>query len=157
MLGVYSGFQHRDHAIFAQSPLLFRLLRVRARGDWQFLRINLEEPLAWPKTRADLADLTPSEECKKYSPACIPEEVGCNWFAPITYRGAKVPGRFKPAEVGGGEVLAWNDQCDGKCVGYAAYREMPSNYSNGRMLIILFPQAVRLVARPRRAAAVLPI
>ena len=52
-----------------------------------------------------------------------------------------MPGRFKPAEVGGGEVLAWNDQCDGKCVGYAAYREMPSNYSNGKDVDYIIPSS----------------
>ncbi|MEK7213020.1 MAG: hypothetical protein AAB678_01085, partial [Patescibacteria group bacterium] len=36
---------------------------------------------------------------------------------------------------------AWNDQCDGKCVGYAAYREMPSNYSNGKDVDYIIPSS----------------
>lgn len=91
----------------------------------------------YPETTADLARLAPRAECSKYAGACIPDEVSCNWYAPAN-GGTRIPGRFKAAEVIDNQIV-WNDQCDAKCVGYAGYREMPSNYSTGQDVAYIIP------------------
>lgn len=94
----------------------------------------------WPKTRADLARLQISSECSQYAGVCIPEETSCSWYTPVSRGGDRVPGRFTPAEIKDGQ-LVWNDQCDQRCVGYAAYQEVPSNYSNGDPLSYIIPSS----------------
>jgi len=86
----------------------------------------------WPKTTSDLSKLNPKPGCKDYAGACIPEEVNCNWYTPseALTTNSKIPGRYTQADV-----------CDAKCVGYAAYREMPSNYSNGESVSYIIPSS----------------
>ncbi|MDO8509833.1 MAG: hypothetical protein Q7S24_01695, partial [bacterium] len=91
-----------------------------------------------PKTNADLAKIKPRPECSQYAGVCIPTEIGCNWFTSILNQEA-IPGKFKPAEVVNSQVVHWNDQCDARCDGYAAYKEMFSNYSNGQELAYVIP------------------
>lgn len=93
---------------------------------------NLATPqIEWPKTVADLAKLQPSPACKGYASACIPDEVECNWYTPANSPAStKIPGRFTK-----------DDVCDAKCVGYDAYREMPSNYSNGESITYIIPSS----------------
>ncbi len=91
----------------------------------------------WPENTADLAKLQPKPECKNYAGACIPDEVQCNWYTPVSGGGVtRIPGRYKPAD-----QTSSNDQCAAKCVGYAAYREMPSNYGNGQNLAYIIPSS----------------
>lgn len=97
----------------------------------------------WPKTPSDLAKINVSPACNQYAGVCIPEEVSCNFYTPVKGTDAdKIPGRFTPAEVVAGEII-WNDQCDAKCSGYAAYSEMPSNYANGQSVAYVVPSSGR--------------
>jgi hypothetical protein len=96
----------------------------------------------WPINTADLERIEPQADCKNYSQACIPDEVNCNWYSPVTYAGERVPGRFTPAQIVENQIV-WNDQCDQRCVGYAAYREMPSNYSAGQAIDYVVPASGR--------------
>ena len=82
-----------------------------------------------PKTRADLLRIQARPECKNYANVCIQDEMNCNWYTPKT-GGAPVPGRYDATTV-----------CNAKCVGYAAYREMPNNYSNGQSLAYVIPSS----------------
>lgn len=86
----------------------------------------------WPKTVADLAKIQPKSECSNYANACIPDEVDCSWYTPVNnaLTSSKIPGRYSQ-----------NDVCDAKCVGYDAYKEMPSNYSNGENLTYIIPSS----------------
>lgn len=86
----------------------------------------------WPQTVADLGQLRPRAECANYAAACIPDEVGCTYFTPAQSNGgtAKIPAKFSSQDV-----------CDGRCVGYAAYRELPSNYSLGQDLTYVVPSS----------------
>lgn len=93
-----------------------------------------------PQTAADLNRLTQNPKCNNYSAACIADEVNCNWYAPISYAGDSIPGKFTPATVVENQIV-WNDQCDKRCVGYSSYREMPSNYSNGQNLAYIIPSS----------------
>ncbi|MFH2018773.1 MAG: hypothetical protein ABII98_02155 [bacterium] len=98
----------------------------------------------WPQTQADLARLNPKPECANFAGVCIPEEVGCNWYTPASFLGDRIPGKFTPAtlvpnDAGGQTVASWGDQCSEQCVGYDAFREMPSNYSNGLFLTYIVP------------------
>lgn len=98
----------------------------------------------WPQTVSDLARLNPKPECKNFADVCIPEEVGCNLYTPASFSGQQIPGKFTPATVissaiGRQRVLGWGDQCDAQCVGYAAFRENPSNFSNGQGLTYIVP------------------
>ncbi|MFA5062313.1 MAG: hypothetical protein WC526_04160 [Patescibacteria group bacterium] len=103
--------------------------------------INLATPkIDWPRTQADLSRLQPTVDCQNYSQACTPDEVNCNWYTPITYGGDNIPGRFTPAAIDNGNII-WNDQCDARCEGYAAYREMPNNYSNGQSISYIIPSS----------------
>ncbi len=94
----------------------------------------------WPKTTADLARVKGAADCSQYAGVCIPDEISCNWYQSQTRSADKIPGRFRPAQVENNQVV-WNDQCDGKCVGYAGYREMPNNYSNGQNLAYIIPSS----------------
>lgn len=94
----------------------------------------------WPQTASDLNSLQTSAACSNYSQACIPDEVNCNWYQPNSYTGDRIPGKFTPASIVENQIV-WNDQCDKKCVGYAAYREMPSNYSIGQSLAYIIPSS----------------
>jgi len=95
----------------------------------------------WPQTPAELAALRPKEECKDYAQPCISDEVGCNRYTPVSFLSNEVPGKFLPAVFtpDGNNVQLWNDQCDQKCVGYAAYKELESNYANGQDLVYITP------------------
>ena len=86
------------------------------------------------------------QECALYAQPCIPEEVNCNWYTQKGGLGIRVPGKFKPAEVANNEVVAWNDQCDAQCVGYDTYKEMNSNYANGKDRVYILPSAGTLCA-----------
>jgi hypothetical protein len=89
----------------------------------------------WPKTVADLSKLKPKKECSNYASACLPEEVSCSWYTPVLASQNKIPGRFTA-----------DDVCDQKCVGYAAYREMPSNYSLGQSVEYVIPSSGNVCA-----------
>ncbi len=94
----------------------------------------------WPRTASDLNRLPNKPACNNYSQACIADEVNCNWYSPTSYTGDNIPGKYTPATVLEGQIV-WNDQCDARCVGYAAYREMPSNYSNGQPVSYIIPSS----------------
>ena len=96
----------------------------------------------WPRTASDLNRLPTNATCNSYSQACTPEEVNCNWYDPVSYGGNAIPGKFTPAEIVEDEIV-WNDQCDKSCVGYAAYREMPSNYFAGESVSYIIPSSGR--------------
>jgi hypothetical protein len=92
----------------------------------------------WPQTASDINRLTQNPKCDNYSAPCIADEVNCNWYTPSSYTGDSIPGKFTPATIVENQIV-WNDQCDKRCVGYAAYREMPSNYSDGQALAYIIP------------------
>ncbi len=92
----------------------------------------------WPTSTASLANIKGDAACSNYAGVCTAEERGCNWYTPKSGGGSRIPGKFKPAEISGNQVI-WNDQCDAKCVGYNVYREMPANYSNGQDLAYIIP------------------
>ncbi len=94
----------------------------------------------WPSTLSGINRLPNNPECNNYSSACIADEVNCNWYAPSSYTGDAIPGKFTPATVVEDQIV-WNDQCDKRCVGYAAYREMQSNYSNGSPVSYIIPSS----------------
>ncbi len=99
----------------------------------------------WPKNNADLARMQPKADCSLYAQVCTALEVDCNMFTSLL-TGEQIPGKFKPAEYDNPQsenriLTAWNDQCDKKCDGYAAYREMPNNYSNGRSVAYIIPSS----------------
>ncbi len=94
----------------------------------------------WPQTASDLNRLTQNPKCNNYSAPCIPDEVNCNWYEPVSYAGDSIPGKFTPATIVENQIV-WNDQCDKRCVGYAAYREMPSNYADGQALAYIIPSS----------------
>lgn len=95
--------------------------------------------IQWPKNNADLSKMAPKTDCSLYSGVCTAQEVGCNLFTSLL-TAEEIPGKFKAAEINNGQVT-WNDQCDAKCNGYAAYREMPNNYSNGRNIAYIIPSS----------------
>lgn len=94
----------------------------------------------WPQTSSDLSKITENQKCNNYSGVCIPDEVNCNWYEPVSYAGDSIPGKFEPAKIVENQIV-WNDQCDKRCVGYAGYREMPSNYSDGKALAYIIPSS----------------
>ncbi len=96
--------------------------------------------IQWPVTFADLQRVknNASPECSNYTGVCIPNEVGCALYTPLSFVGRDIPGKFKPAEVVSGQ-LVWNDQCDKSCVGYDAYKEMPSTYASGHDPVYIIP------------------
>ena len=96
----------------------------------------------WPRSTSDLNKLPNTTACNNYAQACIPDEVNCNLYEPISYGGEVIPGKFTPATIVENQIV-WNDQCDKRCVGYGAYREMPSNYSNGQTLAYIIPSSGR--------------
>ncbi len=102
---------------------------------------RLANGISWPQTVADLSLLRPAdaEKCKEYAQVCLPEEENCNLYTSALTREI-IPGKFQPAVISGG-LVTWNDQCDAKCVGYAAYQEVPSNYSNGNPLAYIIPSS----------------
>lgn len=95
--------------------------------------------IQWPQNNADLSKMEPKADCSLYSGVCTAQEVDCNLFTSLL-TAEEIPGKFKVAEISGGQVT-WNDQCDAKCNGYAAYREMPNNYSNGRNVAYIIPSS----------------
>jgi hypothetical protein len=83
----------------------------------------------WPQTVADLSRVKSNAACSNYAAACIPDEVGCTFFTPTTGASKqKVPAKYSAADV-----------CDAKCVGYASYKEVPSNYSLGQDFTYIIP------------------
>lgn len=94
----------------------------------------------WPRSASDLNKLGTKPECSGYAPACIADEVSCNWYQPISYSGDRIPGKFTPAQIVN-DAIVWNDQCDARCVGYSAYKEMPSSYSNGQSVAYIIPSS----------------
>ncbi|MFH1291753.1 MAG: hypothetical protein ABIH87_00960, partial [bacterium] len=110
------------------------------------------EKVEWPQSRADLSSIKSHKDCSNYAGVCIPEEENCNWYTEVlpsdSQRSAsKIPGRYKPAVVtttltASGYVTKienWNNECDKTCVGYDAYREMNTNYSNGQEVAYIIP------------------
>lgn len=81
----------------------------------------------WPKTPADLSRLPDIPLCRQYATACIPDEVGCTRYT-ARDNGEQIPGKATPA-----------DRCHEACVGYDAFRELPSNYSPGEPVVYLIP------------------
>ncbi|MCX6781655.1 MAG: carbohydrate binding domain-containing protein [Candidatus Magasanikbacteria bacterium] len=100
---------------------------------------RLIDGVSWPKNLADLNLLRPADagKCNDYAQVCLPEEENCNLYTSALTQEI-IPGKFTPAVVAGGQVT-WNDQCDAKCVGYAAYQEVASNYSNANPLSYIIP------------------
>ncbi len=94
----------------------------------------------WPQTISDLNRLTQDPKCNSYAGACISSEVSCNLYDPVSYAGDIIPGKFTPAAIVENQIV-WNDQCDKRCVGYSGYREMPSNYSDGKALAYIIPSS----------------
>jgi hypothetical protein len=94
----------------------------------------------WPQSVSDLNRLTKNPKCDNYAAPCIADEVNCDWYAPASYAGDNIPGKFTPATIVENQIV-WNDQCDKRCVGYAAYREMPSNYANGQTVAYIIPSS----------------
>ncbi len=88
------------------------------------------QAIDWPKTPSDLSKLDSRPGCDKFSAACIPQEVGCTWYHPLSGGAADVPGK-----------ITADNLCDAKCVGYDAYREMPSNYSSGAEVAYIVPSS----------------
>ncbi|MFA6423875.1 MAG: hypothetical protein WCV83_01010 [Candidatus Magasanikbacteria bacterium] len=105
--------------------------------------LNTKE-IEWPKTFSDIFQMQPSPECKNFAQVCIADEVGCANFKLIDdSESTPIPGKFTPALEGPNRsIVSWNDQCDEKCSGYAAYREMPSTYSSGTPLAYIVPPSV---------------
>jgi len=104
---------------------------------------KLKNGIQWPLTFSDLNLINPQNEeaCNQYAQVCLPEEENCNFYTSVLTREV-IPGKFTPAVVEGG-IVTWNDQCDFKCVGYDAYREMPSNYTNGELITYIIPSSGR--------------
>ena len=101
---------------------------------------NQSNGTQWPQTFSDIFKLQPNPECKNFAQVCIADEVGCaNYQLAGDPQASKIPGKFTPATVTNNTVENWNDQCDGKCAGYSAYREMSSNYSSGMPLAYIIP------------------
>lgn len=91
----------------------------------------------WPQTFSDLTILSEKAkpECQNYAQACIADEVGCqNYYPRGIDQALPITGKFVPAS-----TSTPNDQCDQKCVGYDAYREMPAWASPGQDLTYLVP------------------
>lgn len=86
--------------------------------------------IVWPKTVADLAKIQGRPECSNYSAACIPDEVGCNWYTPVDGNVPPIPGKYDSSDV-----------CPASCNGYASYREMPSHYSAGADVSYIIPSS----------------
>ncbi len=95
----------------------------------------------WPKTKADLSKLNPNKDCANYAGVCIADEANCNWYILTNNTATKIPGRYEPAVVSSTGKIVWNDQCDAKCEGYDAYREMSSSYSNGQDVAYIIPSS----------------
>lgn len=101
---------------------------------------NASNGITWPKTFSDISKMKPNEQCKNFAQVCIADEVGCSLYQSADdSNGDQIPGKFKPAVVENNVVTKWNDQCDSRCVGYGAYREMPTNYSAGTGLSYIVP------------------
>ncbi len=94
---------------------------------------------AWPQTPAELNAILSKQNaaCSQYASVCIPREQSCNWFT-STNGGTAIPGTYTPAQIQNGQIV-WNDQCDARCVGYNAYQELPSTYSDGESLSYIVP------------------
>ncbi len=96
--------------------------------------------IQWPKTFSDIFKMQPKAECKDFAQVCIADEVGCgNYKLADDPQSLVIPGKFISATIASNTIQNWNDQCDGKCAGYAAYREMPSNYASGTPLAYIIP------------------
>lgn len=94
----------------------------------------------WPQTLSDIIKMNPKAECNNYAKVCVASEVGCSMFKNVNDADAPgIPGKFLPAKVDNNTVTAWNDQCDARCVGYAAYQEMPTTYSGGNQVAYIIP------------------
>lgn len=90
----------------------------------------------WPKTIVDIEKIPGSPLCANYAGVCAPDEVGCNLYTPASGGGLPIPGKFNP-----NPTTLGGDVCDAKCVGYNAYREMPSNYSAGEPVAYIVPSS----------------
>ncbi|MCK9581570.1 MAG: hypothetical protein M0Q92_14140, partial [Methanoregula sp.] len=110
------------------------------------LNKKLATGIQWPQTISDLNLIHPQDEeaCANYAQVCLPEEEYCNFYT-ASLTGEKIPAKFTPAEVDAG-IVTWNEQCDAKCAGYAAYSEMPSNYSGGQNLTYVIPSSGKICA-----------
>ncbi len=85
----------------------------------------------WPSTAADLTRVRPQAACAQYAQACIADEVGCTYYSPATGdTSKKIPARFSSRDV-----------CNAACVGYDAYREMPSSYTTGQDVAYIVPSS----------------
>lgn len=101
---------------------------------------NSANGINWPQTLSDIIKMTPKAECNNYAKVCVASEVGCSIFNNVNDADAPgIPGKFLPAQVDNNTVTAWNDQCDARCVGYAAYQEMPTTYSGGNPMAYIIP------------------
>lgn len=102
----------------------------------------------WPQTFSDLSKLTTDPACKNYAQACIADEVGCQEYKLADLPDAfSITGKFSPASIttdaSGALKKAWNDECDKTCVGYDAYKEMPTDWSPGQSLSYILPPSAK--------------
>ncbi|MFA5128179.1 MAG: carbohydrate binding domain-containing protein [Patescibacteria group bacterium] len=112
-----------------------------AANSLALLNKKISNGVQWPMTLSGLNLIQPQDKkaCANYAQVCLPEEVNCNYYT-ASYTGEKIPAKFTPAVVSDG-LVTWNDQCDAVCNGYAAYQEMPSNYSSGQNLSYIIPSS----------------
>lgn len=110
------------------------------------LNAKIANGVQWPVNFSDLSLIQPQdkEACKNYAQVCLPEEENCNNYTSVM-TSETIPGKFTPAVVESG-MVTWNDQCDARCNGYSAYREMPSNYSTGKDIDYIVPSSGRSCA-----------
>lgn len=85
--------------------------------------------IQWPQLQADLGKLPTTNTCAPYAAACVPDEVGCAFYT-NKQSNEQIPGKITQQNV-----------CAAQCVGYNAYQELPSNYSNGQSLAYVIPNS----------------
>jgi hypothetical protein len=89
----------------------------------------------WPEDTGDLNIVLAGtkrndEECANYAGVCIPEEVGCNQYAPTSFKGPSVPA-----------VPKGQDSCPVECVGYDSYKQVETQFDEEDPLVYFIPSS----------------
>lgn len=81
----------------------------------------------WPTTLADVRTrVSQNPACNSYAPVCVPEEVGCEAYTPVS------GGPAIPAKAGA-------NRCDAQCAGYDSFKQRDTSFEPEAFPVYLIP------------------
>ncbi|MFA4831552.1 MAG: hypothetical protein WC618_05335, partial [Patescibacteria group bacterium] len=117
-------------SMFYQATDVFRLAPTYLKKAPDYLgcydRVPATPATEWPRTEAELNNVSADPKCADFAGVCVPSEVGCEAYTPIR-GGAAIPG------------VVGENQCNRQCVGYDVYKQLESPFEPAKDLLYFIP------------------